>query len=271
MSRSNFARACVRWFAASLLLMTAAARAAEGGFTATMTADKQAAAGLTGLTAAERTALDRLVADELALARGAGQPEFTGTFVSRRTEAERKAAGLDRLTAAQLDKLNELVAAVLAGRPQPKERPRLKESDVLSAARQNRVHGAVTVAYGWGRGGREMWAESLWLQYYDPADRFSLGLGLANFNGDGFPGFYPDYLGFYPDYHGYYPGYYEGFPGYFGGSGSRYYSRLPVFIGSQAGAGGGRRDDFNMGDGEGKMFRGDAGGQPFGRGGRRGR
>jgi hypothetical protein len=260
MTRFNFARLCVRCFAASLLIM-AAARAAEGGFTATLAAEKQAAAGLTKLTAVERTALDQLVAGELALARSAEKPEFTGTFVGRRTEAERKSAGLDRLTTAQLDKLNEFVAATL-NRPQPKERPRLKESDVLSAARQNQIHGSVTVAYGWGRGGRDMWAESLWLQYYDPADRFSLGIGLSNFNGDGCFGGYPYYYGFYPDYYGFYPDYYSA------GYGSRYYSRQPVFIASPV-YDGGRRSDFRLSDG--MIFQGDAGGQSFGRGGRRGR
>ncbi|MDI1250286.1 MAG: hypothetical protein PSV13_15595 [Lacunisphaera sp.] len=262
MIRFNFARLCVRWFAASLLIMAASARAAEGGFTATLSADKQLAAGLTALTTAERAALDQFVAAELALARSDGKPEFTGTFVSRRSEAERKAAGLDRLTTAQLEKLNEWVAAVL-NRPQPKERPRLKASDVLSAARENRIHGSVTVAYGWGHGGRDMWAESLWLEYYDPERRFSLGIGLSNYDGDGFFGGYPDYYGFYPDYFGFYPDYYSA------GYGNRYYSRLPVFIGSPAYDTGGRRGDFSYG--EGMMLRGDAGGPSIGRGDRRGR
>lgn len=238
-----------------------AAQAAEGGFTATLSAEKQMTAGLAELTTAERSALDQLVADELALVRGTERPELSGTFVSRRTEAERKAAGLDRLTTAQLEKLNELVASAL-NRPQPKERPRLKESDVLSTTRQNRVHGSVTVAYGWGRGGRDMWAESLWLEYYDPERRFSLGIGLSNFDGDGFLGYYPDYYGFYPDYYGFYPDY------YYGGYGSRYYNRTPLFITSPSYLGD-ARGDFDFG--EGRMLRGNARGQSVIYGGRRGR
>jgi len=235
-----------------LLAAVIASQAAEGGFTATLSTEKQVAAGLAELTTAERSALDQLVADELALVRSTERPELSGTFVSRRTEAERKAAGLDRLTTAQLEKLNELVASVL-NRPQPKERPRLKESDVLSAARQNRIHGSVTVAYGWGRGGRDMWAQSLWLEYQDPEDRFSLGIGLSNFDGDGFFGYYPDYYGFYPDYYGFYPDYY-------GGYGSRYYSRPPLFI-TRPSYDGDARGDFNFG--EGRTFRGNTGSQPF--------
>lgn len=246
----------IGWLLAAVLV----SQAAEGGFTATLSTEKQVAAGLAELTTAERSALDRLVADELALVRGTERPELSGTFVGRRTETERKAAGLDRLTTAQLEKLNELVASVLS-RPQPKERPRLKESDVLSAARQNRIHGSVTVAYGWGRGGRDMWAQSLWLEYQDPEDRFSLGIGLSNFDGDGFFGYYPDYYGFYPDYYGFYPDYY-------GGYGSRYYSRPPLFITSPS-YDGDARSDFNFG--EGRMLRGNARSQSVIHGGRRGR
>jgi hypothetical protein len=262
MSRFQFARLCVRWFAASLLIMAATARAAEGGFAATLPAEKQGSAGLTALTTTESAALDQFVAAELALARSDGKPEFTGTFVSRRTEAERKAAGLDRLTTAQLEKLNELVATVL-NRPQPKERPRLKAGDVLSAARQNRIHGSVTVAYGWGRGGRDMWTESLWLEYYDPERRFGLGIGLSNYDGDGFFGGYPDYFGFYPYYCGFYPDHYSA------GYGSRYYSRPPVFLANPAYDAGDRRGDLSHG--EAMMLRGDAGGLSLSRGRRRGR
>jgi hypothetical protein len=235
------------------LVAVAPARAAEGGFSATLSPEKQAAAGVAGLSAAERTALDRLVAGELAMIRGGEAPEFTGTFVSRRTEAERKSAGLDRLSTAQLEKLNEFIASALAPRPQPRERPRLKESDVLAAGRQARIHGSISVAYGWGGGDRDFWAESLWLEYYDPGSRIGLGLGLSNFDGAGFYGFYPDYYGFYPDY--------------YGGFGRRYhYTRLPVYFEDNHREG--PRGDFNLG--EGRSFRG-RGGQVIGHGGPRGR
>lgn len=235
-----------------LLALVAPARAAVGGFSVTLSPEKQAAAGVAGLSAAERTALDRLVAGEMAMIRGGEAPEFTGTFVSRRTEAERKSAGLDRLSTAQLEQLNEFIASALAPRPQPRERPRLKESDVLAAGRQARIHGSISVAYGWG-GGRDLWAESLWLEYYDPGSRIGLGLGLSNFDGDGFYGFYPDDYGYYPDY--------------YGGLVRRYhYTRLPVYFEDHHREG--PRGDFNLG--EGRSFRG-RGGQFIGPGGRHGR
>jgi hypothetical protein len=209
------------------------ARAAEGGFTATLSADEQAAAGLTAASPGERTALDQFVAGELGLIRNGATTELPGSFISRRTEAERKSAGLDRLTEAQLEKLNELVASVLADRPKPKERPRLKESDVLAAAPRNRIHGSVTVGYGWGGGG-DMWTESLWLEYYDPSGRFSLGLGLSNFSGDGYYGYYP---------YGY---------------GGPYYNRMPVSF--ETSFRGGAHGDFSSGQGQ--SFRGTGGRAP---------
>ncbi|MBI2496831.1 MAG: hypothetical protein HYV75_02500 [Opitutae bacterium] len=134
-------------------------------------------------------------------------------------------------------------ASTGAARLKPKERPRLKESDVLAAGRENRIHGSVTVAYGWGGRGRDLWAESLWLEYYDPESRVGLGLGLTNFQGDGFPGYCPDYR--------YGGGYYDRLPFYF----ETTYRGIP-------------RGDFAFGSGQ--CFRG-LGGGPFPvRGGRRG-
>jgi hypothetical protein len=224
---------------ACLLATVPSLHAAEGGFAATLSLDKRAVAGLTALSPVEQLTLDQLVAGELASARRPDAAELAGTFVSRRTEAERKAAGLDRLTGVQLEKLNEYVAAALAARPKPKERPRLKESDVLAAARErNQVHGSVSVAYGWG-GGRDLWAETLWLEYYDPESRVGLGVGLTNLNGSG-------YYGYYPDYYGY---------------GGGYYRSLPVAF--EPSFRGGPRGNYNFG--EGQSFRGGCGGLAGGR------
>lgn len=192
-----------------LLLTAGLLRAADGGFTATLSLEQKTAAGVATLTADERTALDLLVTTDLAFARRENLTDLGGTFVARRTESDRKQAGLDRLTPEQLARLNELVASALAARPAPKERPRLRESDVLSAKRRGEIHGSVTVAYGWGRGGREYRAGSLWLDYQDPDGRFGLGVGISTSDGDGFYGYHPGYYhpgGYYADY---YPGYFN--------------------------------------------------------------
>ena len=210
------------------LAATAPLRAVEtaGGFTTTLPADTQAAAGLTILSVAERAALDRLVAQEVASAREQNITEFSGTFTARLAEEDRKAAGLDRLDPAQLAKLNELVATAIAARPKPKERPRIKDSEVFAAARQPEIHGSVTLAYGWG-GGRSFMGESLQLDYYDPDHHFGLSVGLNNSTGPGF------YNNGYPGYYGYGPRYYDAAPFSYDAS----YRDDP-------------RDDFIRGDGQ---------------------
>lgn len=179
--------------ALGLLLLAAPLRAAEGGFSATLPPEQQDAAGLPTLTADERATLDRLVTDDLTRARRENLAELDGTFVARRTEAERRQAGLDRLPPAQLARLNDLVAAAIAARPAPKARLRLPESEVLGAKTRGEIHGSVSVAYGWGRGGRDSRASSLELNYYDPESRIGFGLRITTTHG-GYPGYsYPDY------------------------------------------------------------------------------
>lgn len=170
------------------LLLAGALPAVEtsGGFSATLSSEQKTAAGLTVLTAAERSALDQLVADDLAEARRENLTALDGTFVARQTDAERKAAGLDRLTTEQLTSLNALVAAALTARPTPLERPRLKDSDVF-VKNKPEVHGSVTFGYGWSRGGSARFA-SFYTEYYDPASRLSLGVGASTFNGSGYWG-----------------------------------------------------------------------------------
>ena len=192
--RSTRFSALLALFVGSLLALTTPLSASEGGFGATLSLEQQSAAGLPILTAAERLVLDQLVAGELASVRKGEVPELTGTFVSRRTDAERTAAGLDRLSPAQLTKLNGLIAEALAVRPKPKERQRLKDSDVFNQAKPQ-IHGSVTMAYGWGAGGRDFWGSSLWLDYYDPEKGFGLSVGLSNFSGDGLFGYDPYYFG----------------------------------------------------------------------------
>ncbi len=204
MKPPSFARPGVLLLAGLLLAGSLPAAEAAGGFSATLSSEQKTTAGLTTLTAEERSVLDQLVADDLADARHENLSALDGTFVARQTEAGRKAAGLDRLTPAQLAKLNELVAAAITAHPTPKERPRLKDSDVLVKNRAE-IHGSVTVAYGWGAGGRSMRAGSLWLDYYDPESRLGLSVGLSTASGGGFGGYYPDYYAGY----GYGPGYFS--------------------------------------------------------------
>jgi len=177
--------------AGCLLLALTPLRAGEGGFSATLSAEAKTSSGLARLTPTELAVLDRVVADEVALARQQNMTEFSENFIARRSPEERQQAGLDRLTPEQQARLNDLVAAALASRPKPKERPRLKEGEILAPPKPAEIHGSVTLSYGWG-GGRSIRGESLWLDYYDPETRLEIDVGISNYSGNGFGGYYPD-------------------------------------------------------------------------------
>jgi hypothetical protein len=177
---------------AALITFAVASFAADGtgGFTATLSSEEQTAAGLTRLSADEQTTLNTLVAREVSLARQGNVKAFAGTFSSRRKPAERTMAGLDRLTPTELEQLDRLVATAIAAGPAPATLPRrLRPDDV--AVRENRleIHGEVTLAYGWGSGGRDMRAGSLYTEIYDKQTGVTLGLGYSQFSGDGWWGY----------------------------------------------------------------------------------
>lgn len=232
---ASLTRLSLGFLAGCALLIASPLAAAEGGFTATLSNEQREAAGLNTLNNDERGVLDQLVAADLALARSEKLTTFDAPFLARHNEASRKLAGLDRLSQAQLAKLNELVAAAIAARPTPKERPRLKESDVV-VKRPNEIHGSVTVAYGWGSGGREFRAGSLWLNYYDPESRIGIGVGLSSINGDGYWGYAP---GYYPGR--FYPTAYDPLDDY---------ASPPIYFSNEA------RGDFRGFEGDGACFRG---------------
>jgi hypothetical protein len=174
------------------LLMSLAAPliAGDGGFIAALSSQQKADAGLTVLTPEELEALDQLVADDQARVRQLKTSALPGKFSSRHSEEKRAAAGLNRLTAEQLAKLDELVDGAVYSRPAPKERPRLREGDVLSEQGRLRVHGGMSFTYGWAGGGRSFRESSAWVSYYDPVTGLGLGFGFSNFSGDGlYPGY----------------------------------------------------------------------------------
>lgn len=192
-SRLRFPAAVCTAFLAGLLAITTGLHATEGGFAATLSADQQTAAGLAKLSTPERSALDQFVAMELSQVRQGEWQDLTGPFVSRRTDVERKSAGLDRLSPAELTRLNELVTAALSARPKPKERPRIKDSEVFNPAPKPELHGSISLMYGRGAGGRDFHGSSLSLDYFDPVNGFGLYVGVASFTGKGFYGYSPDY------------------------------------------------------------------------------
>jgi hypothetical protein len=179
-----------------LTALNLSVRAADGGFTSTLSSEERTAAGITLLTAGEIATLDRLVAEDYDRVRLFNS--VTSQFTERQTGTQLKQAGLDRLAPEQLAKLNETVATVLAARPQPRERPRLKDGAVLSEQGRLRVHGGMSFTYGWAGGGRSYRETSAWVSYFDPVTGIGLGFGFSNFSGDSlYPGYYYD-RGYYP-------------------------------------------------------------------------
>lgn len=188
----------------------ASLHAAEGGFTATLSAGEREAAGLNMLNADELATLDQLVADDLARARELRVEVLPGSLVDRHPADLGHAAGLGHLTPEQLAKLDRFVAGAIADRPLPKERPRLRDSYLLSEQGRLRVHGGMSITVGGGSGG-SFHGSSAWVSYYDPVTGLGLSFGFSQMSGNGLYDFYPGY-GYGPGY-GYAPvSYYSATP-----------------------------------------------------------
>jgi len=171
-----------------LLLPTSTASAEEALFSVRLHANEFVEIGLTTLSQEELTALNQLVAREVASARQGGVTAFRGTFLSRRTPAERTAAGLDKLTPAGQDRLDQAVATALAVRHAATTVGVAPAADVggidVRSALKPEVHGSVTLGYGWGRGGSYRFG-SVDTWYYDPESRITIGLGVGTVRGSG--------------------------------------------------------------------------------------
>ncbi len=162
------------------------AEVTQGGFTATLSIDQKNATGLASLTPEQRAALDQLIKTEVAQARNDGSTELDGSFASRHSVEELHRAGLDQLTPEQLKKLDSLIAGAVAAAPKPKERPRLRDSDVFNPQTKPQVHGEVSLTYGHVSGVGDFKGGSLWVDVFDPKTGLTLGVGVSQFNGPAF-------------------------------------------------------------------------------------
>jgi hypothetical protein len=169
------------WLAACLAITLAPLRAAESGFSSTLSTGQRSATGLEQFTADELAMFDVLVASDLATAR---QLRIT-TFGERFSDRHRgQKAGVERLDSEQLAQLDELVADMIAAQPQPKDRPRLKDNEVVSLQRRLEVHGGMSFTYGWASGGRDFREAGAWVSYYDPVSGLGLAVGFSQYSGD---------------------------------------------------------------------------------------
>ncbi|HWA26424.1 MAG TPA: hypothetical protein VG734_12260 [Lacunisphaera sp.] len=186
-----------------LAALTSLAPAAVAGFTAKLSDEQKAEAGLNGFTNSELSALDHLVAIDIA--RGRTTPALTDPYSERYSAAETKEAGLDRLSPEQLAKLDGLIAAAVAAAPkrpqvQPRERPRLRGDEILSEKGRLQVHGGFSLTYGWAGGGRNFRGTGAWVSYFDPVTGLGLTFGYSRYSGDMFGGYYGgNYGNYYAD------------------------------------------------------------------------
>jgi hypothetical protein len=161
-------------------------RGADDTFTATLTPDQQASAGVAKLTEAERETIDTLVAREAQLARQGGVAGFAGTFVSRRTVDDRAQSGIDRLSDDEQKHLNDLAAVAIATRPYvPAFRLReLKVEPPPPDPRALQIHGQVSFTYGWASHGGSFKGGSIETTIVDPKHGTTFTFGYARYQGD---------------------------------------------------------------------------------------
>lgn len=169
---------------AGLFLATAPLGAAGGGFTATLSAEQQAATGVASLTEGERSALNSIVAAEVALARQGDVAGFARSFSARRSDGERAAAGLAKLSAAELAELDRIVAALIAAGPALKSVPRRVIVSEGTQRDRLEVHGEVSYTVGWGSGGRNFQGGSMTTTIFDRETGNSLSFTYGRYDGD---------------------------------------------------------------------------------------
>lgn len=169
---------------AGLFLAIAPLGAADGGFTATLSAEQQRATGVASLTDDERSALNAIVAAEVALARQGDIAGFARSFSARRNEEERAAAGLAKLSAAELAELDRLVAALIAAGPTLKNLPRRVTVSEGTQRERLEVHGEVSYTVGWGSGGRSFQGGSMTTTIFDRETGNSISFTYGRYDGD---------------------------------------------------------------------------------------
>lgn len=195
---------------ALLGLFTAATGRAQDDvrFSATLTPDQREATGLAHLSADNLAVIDGLVRQDEAASKFKNNNVDHTRFSQRRTEREREIAGLNQLTPAQLTRLDGLVGLRING-PVAAEPAAATATLTTSgtavqsatAGRKLEIHGELGFTYGWGKGG-SMSGGDLILTYDDPAGRYSVLVGYAEYHGKGLAPCYYPYDSFYRPYPG---------------------------------------------------------------------
>ena len=183
-------------FTGLILLAASLARAEDDvRFSVTLTPDQREATGLARLSADNVAVIDGLVRQDEAASKFKNNNVDHTRFSQRRTERERDIAGLNQLTPAQLTRLDGLVGRRING-PVPAEPAAIVTTTGAAvqsptAGRKLDIHGELGFTYGWGKGGNVSGGDLI-LTYDDPAGRYSVLVGYAEYHGKGLvPCYYP--------------------------------------------------------------------------------
>lgn len=179
----------------------AAGADADVRFSATLTPEQRAQAGLSQLSADNVAVIDGLVRQDEAASKFKNNTVDHTRFSQRRTPRERELAGLGQLTPAQVDVLDDLVAlripdtepslaATLTGAASTSAHPVTLNS---VTGPKPEVHGAVSFTYGWSKAGDSVGGD-VFLTYDDPVNRYGVMVGYSTYRGPVSPyGFFPGY------------------------------------------------------------------------------
>ena len=179
-------------------------------FSATLSPDLRDRTGLSHLSVDNVAVIDGLVRQDEAASKFKDNDVDHTRFSSRRTPRERAISGLDHLTGEQISLLDDLVGQRISGiNPAATAVAGYITSSGGSAtgtavkpnlpAQKLDIHGEIGFTYGWGKGGSVSGGDIV-LSYEDPAGRYSVLFGYAEYHGKGLvPCFYPGY-GPFPGY-----------------------------------------------------------------------
>jgi hypothetical protein len=160
-------------------------------FSATLTPEQRAGAGLTQLSEDNVAVIDGLVRQDLAASKFKNNNVDHTRFSQRRTAHERTIAGLDRLTPAQVDRLDALIRLRITG-PEPELASTLSTSSgtagsTLKSVKYQRpleIHGEISYTYGMSKAG-SFQGGGIALTYDDPDHRYSVAVAYSEYRGKG--------------------------------------------------------------------------------------
>lgn len=186
--------------ASVLLLAGGAVRADEDvRFSKSLGESEVEAAGLSRLSSDQVAVLDALVRRDVAQSQFVTKEPRADRFTERLTADERRNAGLQLLKPDELSQLDAAVARLTAPPDATLTQgggPPSQPIHSVKLRRDPEIHGSLTLMVAAGSHGYRAYGGGVELYYDDPANRFSVGVGLSEVRSKG--GIYRG--GYYDDY-----------------------------------------------------------------------